>query len=279
MKKHRIYILVLLLIFLSILSIVIYSIIKNNGDPKISDPSEYKDYISAFSPTVISKNDEIIVQFTDKFLTNIDKKNLDVLTISPNVKGNTSWENNVLVFKPEKPLLSGKVYYVTVDLKALDDNVPSDKKHFIFSVFTKKQSINVSFSHIKTTEMTNFSKQDIYYKVVLNDGESVENIQKCLKTTKKYPLEITALNDKEFTVVVKNVERSSSENKTFKFDFYGNYIGSKNKGSISTEIPATNIFKIIDFQVEQSPEQYVNIVFSDPIKEEQYLKLSGAELI
>lgn len=281
MKKHRIYILVLLLILLSILSIVIYSIIKNNGDPKISDPSEYKDYISAFSPTVISKNDEIIVQFTDKFLTNIDKKNLDVLTISPNVKGNTSWENNVLVFKPEKPLLSGKVYYVTVDLKALDDNVPSDKKHFIFSVFTKKQSINVSFSHIKTTEMTNFSKQDIYYKVVLNDGESVENIQKCLKTTKKYPLEITALNDKEFTVVVKNVERSSSENKTFKFDFYGNYIGSKNKGSISTEIPATNIFKIIDFQVEQSPEQYVNIVFSDPIKEEQYLdgliRISGVD--
>lgn len=272
MRKHKILFIVLLIVLLSIISIIIYSIVNGSTYPPNSNVSEYEEIVSAFSPSIISKNDAIIIQFTDSFSKNIKKeKTNSIISTYPNVKGKLEWNNNILIFKPDNKLASNQRYSVTVNLKSLCDSIPKSKKKFTFSVRTKKQNINVKFAYVKTTDRETFKRQDIYYNVELNDGATIETLQKCFKNKENYPIEITAISDKEYSLVVKNVERNSKEDKIFNIEYWGKSIGADLKGEIAVEIPSTNSFKILDVQAYQAPEQYINVIFSDPIKEEQYL--------
>ena len=242
---------------------------------KISDPSLYKDYIAAYSNFVISKNDMIVIQLTDEFAYKIKsqkvKKNL---TISPKVKGEITWkDNNIIEFKPEAPLKSGQAYYLSLNLKKLDSDIPKDLKEFVFKVQVKHQFIDLNIDKVITTDRENFTKQNIGGTIKLTDTESLDNLKKCISADldgKKLNIEIEKSNNNEFEFIIKDIIRTN-KSQNLKITCDGKEIGSSSQFTRKIEVPSLDEFKVLDIQVNQYPEQYVNIIFSDPIKEDQLL--------
>ncbi|MDD4149513.1 MAG: MG2 domain-containing protein, partial [Bacteroidales bacterium] len=257
------------------ITIVVISMFNQSKDFKTSNPELFKDYIKAYTSNVISKNDVIAVQFTDEFMKSVkDKKTSSVIKIYPKTAGKIEWkENNILEFKPDKPLTSGTEYFAVVDLDKISNKVNNDTKEFIFRVHTKHQIINLNIEKLVSTDRKEFKTQDLTAKIVLNDSEDKDLLFKCFKVEvdgKNIDFEIEKSNDTEYLLNIRNIERTNHE-KTLVINYNGTEIGSKSSGEIEFEIPPFNEFKILCVKVHQFPEQYVQLIFSDPIKEDQLL--------
>ncbi len=255
-------------------TIVIISMINFDKEFKVSNPALFKDHIKAYTTDVISKNDVIAVQFTTEFMKNVKKKKTSIIKIYPHIKGSVTWkDDNIIEFKPEKPLASGTEYYVVVDLGKVSKDINKDVDEFIFKVHTKHQIINLNIEKVITTDRNSLKKQDVFCEIKLNDTESIENIKKCINTTidgEEIDFNIEDQNENTYILSINDITRTNHE-QTLKIQYDGDPIASKSYGKIELEIPPYNEFKIIDLQVKQFPEQYVNVIFSDPIKEDQLL--------
>ncbi|HOD88882.1 MAG TPA: MG2 domain-containing protein [Bacteroidales bacterium] len=275
MNKTRIFYWISGAILLGVVIFAIVSMFGSDKKVKLSDPSLYKDYIAAYSNFVISKNDVITVQLTDEFAYKVKSQKTKILTIEPKVKGELTWkENNIIEFKPEKPLQSGQAYCVKLNLRKLDSSVPKELKEFVFKVQVKHQFIDLNIDKVITTDRDNFTKQNVGGTIKLTDSENLENIKKCISAElngKKLDIEIESSNNNEFEFLIKDITRTNNS-QTLKITCNGKEINSNSKFSREIEIPELGVFKVLDIQVNQYPEQYVNIIFSDPVKEDQLLE-------
>ncbi len=257
------------------LTVVIISMANGKKQFKLSDPELFKDYISAYTAEVISKTDVIAVQLTDAFVNSIKDKKTSVFEIYPDVKGTVTWkDDNIVEFKPDKPLESGKVYHVTFNLGKLSSEVEDEASEFIFRVQTKHQTLQVQIDKVTTTDRTNFTKQDVSGTIKLNDPESLEAVKKCITAKIEddaVSIEIEKAGDTEFNFSIKNITRTNKEQE-LRVYFDGSSINSKSKNHEDLRIPPLNEFSVLDIQVNQYPEQFINIIFSDPVKEDQILE-------
>lgn len=256
-------------------TVVIISMVRGGRQFKLSDPELFKDYISAYTADVISKTDVIAVQLTDEFVKSVKDKNTSVFEIYPDVKGTVTWkEDNIVEFKPDKPLESGKVYHVTFDLGKLSSDVDDEASEFVFRVQTKHQILHVQIDNVTTTDRENFTKQDVSGTIKLNDSETEDAVKACISAkidNEDIAVEIEKSSDTEFGFTVKNITRTNKEQKLQIF-YDGSTINSNSKSHKDLRVPPLNEFSVLDIQVNQYPEQYINIIFSDPVKEDQLLE-------
>lgn len=254
--------------------LAIVSMFRSEKKFNISNPELFKDYITAYSKDVISKNDVIAVQLTDAFASIIKKKKTNILKIYPDTDGEVTWkENNIIEFKPKKALESGKVYHITLDLKSLSNDVSKEAEKFIFRVQTKHQIMNVVIDKVTTTDRKDFTKQDVSGRIKLNDVEDVENVKKCVSAEvdgNDIKIDVEKTGPCEFIFVVKDITRTNKNQKLSVY-YNGESIGSKSRSYEDINIPPLNKFSVLAVQTNQYPEQYINIIFSDPIKENQLL--------
>lgn len=271
MKKNRIIIISVVALLVAVGIVIALIFTRKSNSTQISNPDEFKEYISAYSPNIISKNDVIVVQLSEDLAEKVKETKNDVLEISPNISGKITWKDErTIEFKPDAALESGIKYTVSLNLKKLNSEVESDKKYFRFNVNVKNQFINVKLDRVNTTDLQHFTKQDIYYSVKLNDIENIEDLKACFSFSKDVKFDLEKNNDTDYTLIARNVTRTSNKSElTLNYD--GKNISSKSNGSLILPILPTDVFDIIDISISQYPEQYVNVVFSDPINEQQYL--------
>ena len=238
---------------------------------QLSNPDDFRNYISAYTPDIIAKNDVITVQLTDEFASKLKEQKTDVISLSPSISGTTTWKNEKTIeFKPDNPFEPGTKYFVVFSLKDLNEEIPRENRKFVFQTTVKKQFVSVVLDRINTTDLQGFTKQDIYYKVSLNDVETEENLLKCFSSNKTANLDIEKNSDTDFTLIARNVERTN-EFREFILTFYGGKINSKSQTEIAIPILPRDEFNVVNVSVFQQPEQYINVVFSDPIEPQQYL--------
>ncbi|HNQ67316.1 MAG TPA: MG2 domain-containing protein [Bacteroidales bacterium] len=255
--------------------IVVISMFRGEKKFKLSNPELFKEYITAYTGEVISKNDVIAIQLTDQFFSSIDKKKTNIIEVYPKVKGTVSWkDNNIVEFKPDKPLESGKTYIVTFNLEKLNSDIDKSAQEFVFRVQTKHQVLNVQIDRITTTDRQDFKKQDVFGKIILNDSENIEDLKKCLSASisgDDLNIEIEKATELEYIFSIKNITRGNKD-QTLKIKYDGSTINSKSVGETELKVPPLDEFCVLDIQVNQFPEQYINILFSDPVKEDQLLE-------
>lgn len=254
--------------------LVIASTFNRDKDFKLSNPELFKDYISAYTGEVISKTDVIAIQFTEQFMNSIKDKKTSVIKIYPKVKGEVSWnEDNTIIFTPDEPLTSGTEYHVVLDMEKLSKDITEETEEFIFRVHTKHQMMNIQIDKVVTTDRKEFKLQDIIGTITLNDSESLEAVKSCISAElegEDIDIELELISNKEYTFIIKDIKRTNHKQE-LEIDYNAESINSKSRGDIEFEVPAIDKFKILEVQVRQFPEQYVNIIFSDPIKEDQLL--------
>lgn len=243
---------------------------------KVSDSSLYAEYISAYTSGVVSKKSSITVKLTESTAASIKKEEIDATSLfefSPSLSGKATWvDDKTIEFKPEQDMPGGTHYVVDFKLGKLL-KVPEGLETFTFEFITIKQNFDVIVEETRTIDKSTYKWQNTYGNIIMADEESPENVQKILKAYqdgKELNVKISAAGENKFAFEIDSVQRTTKAS-SLEIKWNGDAIDVENSGNVSVEIPPLDVFKYMSYKIFDYPEQYLQLQFSDPINENQYL--------
>ncbi len=247
-----------------------------NDEPNSTNP-EFRKYISAYTSGLVSKTSTIKIKLLSDIVEEIkDKEALPegLFEFSPKLKGEYYWVDDYTIeFKPEEYMPSGKEYFVEFKLGKLT-KVDKDLKSFDFVFNTVKQSFDISFEEYKTIDKKTLQWQQYIGYIKTADYEDVEDIKKILiaeQAGDKLSIKWTADIDKfTYYFIIDSIQRQKKASEVV-IKWNGSKIDVDKEGVEKLQIPAIDDFKFLTAKVIQSPEQYLQIQFSDPLQADQNL--------
>ena len=231
-------------------------------------------YISAFSPTIIQRNDAFVVKLTKQISDSsilLNPNNL--FDISPSVDGKVEiLDPFTIQFKPKELLDRNTEFAVKFKLKDVVKDVPEELAIFEFYTQTVKQAFEIKNTNIIALDANNYKYVSLKGLLVTADFEEEKMIESLLiagneKTSYKIKWQHNT-DGVSHEFVIDSIERlNAAYNVAISYD--GKNIEAENKGKINMQIPAIGEFKSLSVQAENGEEQYINVFFSDPIDPNQ----------
>jgi uncharacterized protein YfaS (alpha-2-macroglobulin family) len=239
--------------------------------------------VTAFTSGVISNEASIQVQFADKVpgVTGGQEADQNLLSLSPSIKGQLKWfDTHTLEFIPDERMPSGVQYEVKVQLPEL---FTDEKEPFAFSFSTIDQNFRIVPLGLEPDQNNDLKLNTYRGRIVLADHADNSDVEEMLKASQGgNALELEwehQSSEKQHTFVVKGVQRAENSS-VLLMEFSGKSIGVDKTEREEVEVPSLNNFKVTDTRVVMQPEQYVLVVFSDPLDEQQningLISISGA---
>jgi len=259
---------------LLLLAIIIISLLscKDKKTTNNDNLFKFKEYIFQTTAGIVSIQEPIQITFAKdvtNFEANTELKE-GLVVISPKTKGKYILKDlRHIEFIPENSLKPDTEYTVNVSLKKLFSKVPSAYKKFQFQFKT----IAPNFS-ITTNNLQSYSKQWQYLEGHLSGAdvmnlEACKNILKASQNGNGLAIKWQEVTNKEFDFTIDSIQRKLDDSE-IEVAWNGKEVGIKdNKGKNTILIPGQNNFVVMRVNVIQSPEQYLEINFSDPIKKQQ----------
>ncbi|MDX1773089.1 MAG: MG2 domain-containing protein [Oceanihabitans sediminis] len=234
---------------------------------------KFKEYISYTTSGRVSVADPIQINLAkDVEGWTMNQEILEkIVDIKPHISGKLLVNNShSLRFVPDEALDANTEYTVNVKLGDIYKDVPSEFKTYTFQFKTISPNFNID-----TNNLQSYSKEWQYLEGVIRAADIIS-----LEQAKQI---IEATHNNERLSVVWNESFNSSKVFEFKIDsinrlvddsqilikWDGKSIESDNKGEKKITIPGKNNFVITKVDVIQTPEQYLSINFSDPLKKQQ----------
>ncbi|MBN2683443.1 MAG: hypothetical protein JXR58_13110 [Bacteroidales bacterium] len=256
---------------------------KSEAVPITSNNPEFAKYISAYTSGVVSKKSTIKIRLVSDLATKIQEKNLPAGLIEVDgVKGKTEWfDDNTVEFIPEGDLQSGKEFVVQFHLSKVA-RVDESLKDFNFKFETIKQNFEIQINEQKTIDKKKLQWQKVYGTVFTADVEDTDVLQKSVKAYQNGKMLkikwIPSENYKKHSFEIDSISRSEKASEVV-IEWNGEAMNIDKTGKIPIEIPSIYDFKFMEAKVIHSPEQYLQLQFSDPLNENQYVnglvRLSG----
>lgn len=199
----------------------------------------------------------------------------DLFEISPKVKGKVELSgNSTFHFIPEKTLESDQEYKITFNLSEVKPSY-KDLPSFHFNVHTIKQGLIVYTKGMKSYDTDDLKWQYFKGSIRTNDIASAAQVKDILKASQKdKSLKIRwdeSYSKKEFPFTVDSIKRGDFES-FLHLNWDANPIGIDEAGKEEITIYSLNNFGVVKTEVIQSPDQYLKVVFSDPVSKDQDLK-------
>lgn len=224
--------------------------------------------ISVVSPIKIELKNEV-----DSWVPNQEIKE-SIVSIFPAIDGRLiSLNNRTLIFEPAENLQRNTEYSVTIQLGKIYPNVPDDYKTYTFKFKTIQQNFSIN-----TSDIQSYNKEWQYLEGVLKAAdemkiEEAESILKATQNSKNLKVKWQKGLDQStiFEFKIDSIQRFIEDSEV-DISWSGKSINVDNEGESIIEIPGINNFKIVKAEVVQSPEQYLKINFSNPLKKQQNFK-------
>ena len=234
---------------------------------------KFRDYISYTSSGLQSVTEPITINLAK----DVDGWEMgqeiteDIISISPHVEGTLKTLNkHTLLFIPDEYLEPATEYSVLVKLDEIYKNMSKDYEDYVF----RFKTITPSFS-MNTKDLQSYSKKWQYLEAVIESADiiSIENAKTLVEASQNgKPLKIhfNELNDnsKYFEFRIDSINRLVEDSEII-VKWNGTSIKADNKGQNTLAIPGINNFTIINVESIKSPEQYLSVNFSDPLKKQQ----------
>ncbi len=241
------------------------------------DPA-FAQYISAFTSGSISTASNIRIRLTDAFVENIQTESPitdKLLDFSPSIEGDLYWlDNQTLEFRPKQWLPRGKAYEATLRMDKIVQ-VPSNLSRFKFGFIVMNQHLDVSVSSIKPYHANELEWMQMSGSLSTIDVCDEAGLPKTIKATEGgRDLQVHWLAGNQPYVhyfTVDSIQRGNAA-QTLKLTWDGSALDTDQKGEKETEIPALGDFKVFSHSIVQQPEQYVQLLFSDPLLANQNLE-------
>lgn len=257
--------------FILLIVTVMLGIVSCEDKVKVSNPKSYKNSIDWHTRKDVSIKSNIEVKVSEKHtIKTIDEDQLETLfSISPKLDGKVKViGGNTFKYIPSGNLAVNTKYQVTFNLhKVVKDS--NTVEPFTFMVETKPLHINVQATPIEAySSEYQFSKikvktSDVLTVNQLKDFFKLESKTGQLKWIQEEDLEYT-----NFTILIDSLKRDINDY-NIKLSWDGSYLGSESLGEFEITIPGKNTFSILQVEVEQEPNQIINVHFSDPIQKSQ----------
>ncbi len=234
---------------------------------------KYRDYISYTTTGLQSVTKPITINLAQAVEGWKEGQEIteNLIRISPHVEGSLKASNShTLVFTPDEYLEPSTEYTVLVKLDEIYKNMPKHYEDYVFQFKT----ITPNFS-LNTNDLQSYSKPWQYLEAVIKSADiiSVKDAKTLVKASQNgKPLNIhfneLIENSKYFEFKIDSIHRMVDDSEiTIKWN--GASIKSDNKGESKFAIPGRNNFTIVNVESVKSPEQYLSINFSDPLKKQQ----------
>jgi uncharacterized protein YfaS (alpha-2-macroglobulin family) len=249
---------------------------KDNTSDKSSNITDFNEYIATYTRGNIPTKSEItvVLKKPQEDWTIGKELSADLLTIKPAVEGKIIAKNNrTLSFVPSSKLKNDTEYNIDFHLSKIVP-VKNDKlKHFSFKVKTIKQDFSVY-----TGTINSYSKdwQYLIGNINTNDQMTAEDAatlitatQNGKKLTITWDNSITESNHFPFTI--DSIQRFEDDSKII-VKWNGSKLDIDNKGEFKKDILGKATFKVLAIDVVESPTQYIQVNFTDPLKKNQNFK-------
>lgn len=243
--------------------------------PDTSINPAFTEKIAAFTSGVISSESVIQVVLAEDYpgddLSKAPERK-DIFRFKPAVKGHTVWiDRRTIEFRPSEILESGRTYSVKFFLSKVL-KVPRELNVFKFNFSVVEQAIAVTSNGYQAHNENDLIWNRIKGTVNTADVTDIEFFKNIFAATQEgRNLTITwesGQNRKTFNFLIDSVERTEKPGKVNIFwDASPKY--RKIKGSSEIELPSLSDYKIMDIKVVQQPEQFIQILLSDPVKRNQ----------
>ncbi|MBI2967200.1 MAG: hypothetical protein HYY40_05235 [Bacteroidetes bacterium] len=233
------------------------------------------EYISAYTSGYISNRSAIKILLANALPDSgaIMKPDKELFTFEPSISGTTSWiDNRTIEFKPAKNLPSGQHYRALFRLAEIMQ-VPEDIEEFEFEFSVIKQSISVAVDGMRTIDNKQMIWQKVIGTVAMADYVASEDAEKTVaarqdgKNLKSF---WEHLEDNRHRFSIDSIQRKDAPGEVV-ISWDGNPVSVNEEGKIPFTIPGLNEFSVMDARVIQTPEQYIQILFSDPLTGKQNL--------
>ena len=260
---------------ITILFLVVTSC-NNSGESEIIEVNpKYAEYITAYTSGVISNKSEIIIELKNELSDDeINKINTNQLfDFEPKIAGKTEWLNNRTIrFKPESDLSSKVLYKVKFHLSKVTI-VPSDMLDFVFQFQAKPMDMNVYIEGL-TPYSDDLEWQKVGGFITTTDHVSEKIIKRLVTATqKKRKLNIRwveNINVNTHSFVIDSISRGETRG-MLNILWDGKLIGVNKDGKIDYEIPPLGDFKVMNISISQLPDQFIKVLFSDPLDKDALL--------
>ncbi|PLX04479.1 MAG: hypothetical protein C0595_03115 [Marinilabiliales bacterium] len=238
----------------------------------------------------ISSQDNIRIEFSEdvELIKNGgDIINEDLIRFKPEIKGKLYWlGKSAIEFKPDKQLENGQTYTAKIDLGKLFNISEGQKSDFNFGFSVVPLRINLYTNQLHVYQKDNKQLNYLEGNIKFSDRIDLEEAKTVLTASQDnkeleidYP-EYMSENTLEFKITGINKYEKQSE---VKLEWEGNKINSDDSGEAIIDVPAQGDFEYSGIRVVESPSQYVEISFSDPIDKSMDLngiiKVDGIETL
>ena len=234
---------------------------------------KFRDYISYTTAGRVSIADPVMVNLTTDVEGWIIGQELTdkILKIEPNVQGKLLVENaHTLIFNPNETLKPDTEYSVTVKLDEIYKDQPKEFATYTFQFKTIAPNFNVV-----TNNLQSYSKKWQYLEATLKSADVIDiknakQLVEAWQNGKKLKLQWNEFAEKSkvFEFKVDSINRLIEDSEIL-VKWNGKAINANNAGENKMLIPGINNFTIINVEVVQTPEQFLSINFSDPLKKQQ----------
>lgn len=268
----------------SIFILSLFSQCSNNKAEYVEVNNEFTKYISAFTTNVISNQSDISIEFSNSTSEKINNTITDNLfEFTPDVEGEVFWEGTKkIIFQPNY-LTPGTNYKVQFHLNKL---IPVTKglETFEFNFKTITPSLVIIESSIKpiSEESTtwNLMSSEIETSDYL-DSKLIEEEIKVYVNHREYAASWRHTNqNKTHFIEVDSIERTEFKQE-IQIRWDGSSMGMSDDGIETLELASLSDFKLSKTIIPQGGQQYISLLFTDPIDKTQDLrgliKLGGSD--
>ena len=264
---------ILLLVLIGVSTLI--SCKKKAKDIIIEVDPTFGQYISAYTSGMVSANSTITIRFTmpaQKFTKAGDELDYNVFKISPSIDGKTYWvDDQTIEFKPTNPLVSGEIYTIRFFLGKVLEVHDSRFEKFDFSIRVIPQSIDVDFDGLIIKGKDDSITYNLEGTVRVADYTSIEKLTKCFwanYNSQNLELELQEIDLKSYRIKFLGIKRTARSG-VVHVGWNSENIGGSSGGTAQFEVPAIDDFSVLSAKVVQSPSQYIQILFSENLSENQ----------
>jgi uncharacterized protein YfaS (alpha-2-macroglobulin family) len=249
---------------------------KTQLNPPLFSP-DHSRYISAYTNGKIDKKEKILIRFaTDIAPSTQTGKVTDkqYFEFDPEIKGASTWvDSRTLSFQPQEYLRSGTVYNARFKLSMLNDTIAKTDV-FPFQFYTQKQTIYVVSESMQAASEGQMQWQKLQGTLSTLEYENGSEVKKILEAkVEGKSMKVDWIHSEEgttHTFLIDSIERKGDPLK-LQITWDGSVIGAEGKGELLLDIAALGDFKVVQANAFSNPEQYVQVLFSDPLQPGQDL--------
>ncbi|MGD1892242.1 MAG: alpha-2-macroglobulin [Cyclobacteriaceae bacterium] len=236
----------------------------------------FVDHIRSYTGGVISVGSDIRLKLTNSVSDSLADFSLDdIFQFSPDIQGSTHWEDQrTLVFTPANHLPHGQKYEAEVDMESLIPDIDPEKSQFRFEFQTLTQNFELSIGGFKLYDSKDLSKLKLEGSLQTADLVDFAQLKKVISATqseKSLTVNWGAVkDDHSVNFTVEQIQRKDQA-ETVVLEVDGEAILVDKTLEHEVEVPALGDYKVISSRVVRGAENYISVLFSDPLDARQNL--------